>query len=152
MGIIDMETTINIHTDILEKIQAAARTGGVSCSGLIILLFKKVMEDMPGPGKQGRRIRYQRRGKQEDWFMFHLQLREDEYEYLLDLRKLLKMSVSLILAYAVKKYLAALSKKDYTDNYQFRNYVVSREIFHNVICWRFIWGFPPDIEQLIKFT
>jgi hypothetical protein len=147
-----METTINIHIDILGKIRAAALSGGVSCSGLIILLIKKVMDDMPDTGRPGRMVRYQDRAQPEEWLTFHLQLREDDYEYLLDLRKLCKMSVSLILAYAVKKYCAAVSNKDVTDNYlnQYRNYLVIREIYHGIICWRFCWGFPPHLEEIIN--
>jgi hypothetical protein len=83
-----------------------------------------------------------------DWRTFHLTVREDDYEFLLDLRKLMKMSVSRILAYAVKRYLRGL-KKNITDNNRFFNYTVLREIIDGVICWRFFWGFPRGIAKLL---
>jgi hypothetical protein len=96
----------------------------------------------------GRRVKYQERQRPEEWLTFHLQVREDEYEYLLDLRKLCKMSVSLLLAYAVRKYLGRVLETIGTDNYQFKNYLIIRDIFNGVICWRLFWGFPPHLDQL----
>jgi hypothetical protein len=118
---------------------------------------KKIMDDGTVQVSLGRMVRYQKRGSRAAWHAFHLRLREDEYEYLLDLRKLLKMSVSLILAYAVKKYLDKLlvffqkakPGKCLTDNNCFMNYVIIKEEIQGVISWRLLWGFPPDIAGII---
>jgi hypothetical protein len=142
-----MDTTINVRRDVLVKITRAARSRGISRSDMIILLFKKVMEDMSDPDSAGVMIRYQERRRPENWHRFHLWLREDEYEYVLDLRKLLKMSASLILASAVKKYLKK-KIKNLTDNYRIRNYVVIREFIDGLNCWKFIWGFPPSLANV----
>jgi hypothetical protein len=144
-----METTLNIRTDITEKINIAARSRAISRSEMIVILIKKVMIDISDPGRMGRLVRYQERCRPEEWHTFHLQVREDDYEYFLDLRKLLKMSVSLILAYAVEKFLSRLLKTNSTDNNRFRNYIIIREIVDDIICWKFIWGFPPNIENYI---
>src|SRR5271157_4741403 len=103
-----METTINVHSEILDKISIAARARDISRSEMIITLIKKGMIDIADPGRLGNLVRYQKRGRPEDWHVFHIKLRADDYEYLLDLRKLLKMSVSLILAVMVKKYLGEM--------------------------------------------
>ncbi len=143
-----METTLNIHVDILNKISRAAQSYGTSRSELITTLIKKLMDDIIDPGCLGTMVRYQKRSDPDNWHAFHLQIRADDYEYFLDLRKLLKMSVSLILAYAVNKYLG--KQKTYnTDNYLYKHYAISKEIINNVICWKFIWGFPPDILELL---
>ncbi len=143
-----METTLNMRADIMERIGIEARKSGISRSKIAIFLLKQAMEDVNNPEPLGKLVRYQTRRRPEEWHEFHLRLREDEYEYLQDLRKFLKMSVSLILSIAVQKYLTKSSKK-ITDNYRFRNYVLIKEIFNNIISWRIIWGFPPDLEKLL---
>ena len=144
-----METTINIRTDILEKIILAAHSKGISRSELIVVLIKNVMDTISDPERMGRLIQYQERRSQDEWHTFHWCVREDEYEYFLDLKKLLKMSLSLIVAYAVEKFLDKIMKGNITDNNRYRNYVIIREFIDNIICWRFIWGFPPNLEKFL---
>ena len=144
-----METTLNIRTDISEKIALAARLKGISRSEMIAILIKKVMDDISDPGRMGKMVQYQNRRNPDEWHTFHLQVREDDYEYFLDLRKLVKMSVSLILAYAVEKFLDKLLKNNNTDNNRYRNYIIIKDVIDNIICWKFIWGFPPNIEKII---
>ena len=133
----------------MAQINRAALALGMSRSKTIILMLKQVMKNIPDPGRMGRLVQYQPRSSRENWHRFHIQLRIDDYEYLLDLRKLLKMSVSSILAYALEKYgnKVILSKK--TDNYRYINYMIMREVIDGIICWRFIWGFPSRIERLL---
>ena len=147
-----METTMNIRLDILEKIKEAAIAKGISCSRMISILMQKVMGEDIQYVRMGRLVQYQKRCRKEDWRKFHVKLRGDEYEYFHDLKKILKMSVSLILAYAVRRYLLDVINEKSTDNYRnfFRNYVVIREIIDNIVCWKHFWGYPPHIEQHIK--
>jgi hypothetical protein len=144
-----METTINIHVNILKKITRAAKSSGSSRSQIITILIKKAMDDISNPARMGRMVRYQKRRRPDEWHTFHLQLRIDDYEYFQDLRKLLKMSISLILAYAVKKFLTRLLKTKNTDNNRYKNYIVLRETIDDIISWRFIWGFPPNLKSLL---
>ncbi len=146
-----METTLNIHVDIYKLINSAATAKGISRSELIVVLLKMVMDDIENPSTFGKLVQYQKKCMPDKWRTFHVSLREDDYEYFLDLRKLLKMSVSLILAYAVRKYLKKLINKDTTDNYQIRNYVLAKMVIDNTVCWKLIWGYPPDIEKFITF-
>ncbi len=142
-----METTLNMHIDVLEKITRAAQKRGISRSKLIVQLIKNVMHDIPDPGRMGRLVKYQERSRPENWHTFHIHLRIDDYEYLLDLRKLLKMSVSSILVYAVETYLGKLMNTKGTDNNRYKNYIIMRELIDDIICWKFIWGFPPNLEK-----
>jgi hypothetical protein len=144
-----LETTLNIRIDILKRIFAAARTKRISRSEMIIILMKRVMDDVSNRGRIGKMVQYQERRRPEEWQKFHLSVREDEYEYLLDLRKILKMSASLILADAVEKFLDKLINGSITDNNRYRNYIMARELIDGITCWRFIWGFPPNLEKLI---
>jgi hypothetical protein len=144
-----METTLNVHAETLKQISAAARTGGISRSRVIMYLMKRVMDDISKPDYPGRMVRYQKKGSPGDWHIFHLQVKEDDYEYLLDLRRLLKMSVSLILAGAVKKYLDEQKSKNFTDNCLFKDYVLVMDTINGVICWKLIWGFPPGMKNIL---
>jgi hypothetical protein len=145
-----METTINVRTDILKKITLAAQKQDISCSEMIIVLIKKIMDDISDPGRIGKMVAYQKRRRPEQWHKFHLCAREDEYEYLLDLKKLLKKSASLIVACAADKFLDKPIISNNTDNYRYRNYLIIREIIDNIISWRLFWGFPPNLEKLLN--
>ena len=144
-----METTLNIRADILEQIARMAQAQSISCSEMIALLIQKATADIANPGRIGRMVKYQSRRTSPEWRVFHVQVREDMYEYWLDLRRLLKMSVSLILAYEVKKFLYKLMKNNSTDNYRYKNYIIMQEIIDSVIIWKFIWGYPPNLEKLL---
>ena len=146
-----METTINIRTDILEQITSAAQAQSISCSELIALLIQKASADIANPGRIGSMVQYQGRRSSYDWCIFHVQVREDVYEYWLDLRKLLKMSVSLILAYAVKRFLGKPKIMTTTDNYLCKHYIIMKEVIDTVIVWKFIWGFPPNLGKLFNY-
>jgi hypothetical protein len=149
-----IKTTLNIEVLSLRLITRAAKRAGVSRSGIIISLLKKVMDDTEAGVKCGKRIRYQKRRDAGEWNICHLVLRPDEYEYFLDLRKLLKMSLSHILARAIKKFLNTKNKMNPTptsilkDNYLYKNYVLGREVVDGLICWKLIWGFPSNKEIL----
>ena len=147
-----METTLNIHKNVLEKISAAAILKGISCSAIIGMLLQKVMNENTQSVLMGKLIRYQKRCRPDSWHTFHVTYRDDEYEYYLDMKKFRKMSVSYILAYAVNKYLREIIKGDDTDNYRhhFKNYTVVQEYFDTIPSWKLIWGYPLHIEQHIR--
>lgn len=107
------------------------------------------MEDITEPVRIGKMVQYQSRRNPDEWHAFHVNLRMDDYEYFMDMKKLLKMSISLMLANAVEKYLNEILTKKLSDNYQFKNYTVIKEIIDNIIIWKFIWGFPRNIGRLI---
>ncbi len=145
-----MRTTLNIRVDMLQKIVKAARSNGVSSSEMIFLLIKRVTVDMENPAGIGKMVRYQKRRNPEDWHVFHVKVREDMYEYWLDLRKLLKMSVSLILANAVERFLRKPLKIKRSDNYLCTSYFIMKDIIGSAIIWKFIWGCPPNLGKLLN--
>ena len=140
-----MDTTLHIRIEILEQITRAADYYNVSRSQVIALLMKKVADETVRPCRIGRKVKYQTRRLSGEWRKIHVQFREDAYEYCLDLRKLLKMSVSFILAYAVEKYLEKLMTQKTPDNYRFTSYIIAKEVIDSVKIWKFIWGMPPDL-------
>src|SRR4030042_5850226 len=111
-----MNTTLNVRTVILQEITRAAQAEGITCSEMIVILLKKAMRDINTPDCMGRLVQYQARRRREEWTITHVRWRGDDYEYFQDMRKLLKMSVSLLLAPEVKKYLVKTCKVHKSDN------------------------------------
>ncbi|MFC1669377.1 hypothetical protein ACFL20_03240 [Spirochaetota bacterium] len=147
-----IETTININTSVLNDIILASDKRGKSKSETIVMLLKMVMKDNGIKAKINKSVKYQVKEEKDNWHKLHIYLGENDYEYFLDLRKLLKMSVSNIVAYAVKKFLHCLLKNNITDNYQFTNYILTKNTIDGVIFWQLFWGVPNKIEELLKYS
>lgn len=144
-----IETTIYVHNSILNKLVEGAAVTRKSINSIIKLLIQRIMRDNQRMIKRNSRIKYQERDLKENWHRIHVVLNEYEYEYCLDLRKFLKMSVSFFLAYAVLRYLDELLKnKIGTDNYYYKNYFFIKKTFDGTICWQIYWGIPPDLTAL----
>ncbi|GEM_PF-3445221 len=58
---------------------------------MIILIIKKVMNDIPNTTPIGKMVQYQKEREPEEWHTFHVRILMDDYEYFLDPRKLFKM-------------------------------------------------------------
>ena len=146
-----VETTININFDILGIIDLLARKWGESRTKVIIYLLKRVMFKHTKQVNINSSVKYQEKDSEGGWHKFHIQLKNDEYEYFIDLRKLLKKSVSAILAYAAKKYIEDVMREGFTDNYPFMNYVVAKEVIGDIICWRFCWGISESVAESLTY-
>ncbi len=141
-----METTLYIHRAIMEKITYAAHARKISRSDLMRTLIKIILEKHAFyQPNMGTLVRYQEKCHPDEWHRFHITLREDEYEYCLDLRKFLKMSLSRILALAVNRYIDNMHDEYFTDNNRFINYVIVKEVARSLICWKLYWGYTPHI-------
>ncbi len=146
-----MRTTLNIQLEIYQKLVIAARLNGISNSEMISFLIKKAVSQGLTPGQLGRPVRYQSKRLPGTWKVIHAKFREDDYEYFLDLRKLLKMSVSLILANSVNLILDNGSIKENIDNYYFQNYIIIKDFIDNIVVWKIIWGYPKNLESHIRW-
>jgi hypothetical protein len=145
-----IETTIYVHKQILEMLNNGAETTDRTRKSIIKLLMQRVMKDNQKMLKSNSRIKYQRSDEKENWHRLHVIVNEYEYEYYLDMRKFYKMSVSLILAFAVKRYLndiinELLIGNNNTDNYLYRNYVFIKETIDGIVCWQIYWGIPQKL-------
>ena len=141
-----IETTLNINIETLEKINKISGVYKISRNKVIKNLLKKVMSKELNNFSLNKCVKYQNSDHKENWHKFHIILDVDEYEFFIDLRKFLKMSVSAIVAYAVKKYYKEIMKVKKADNYLFKNYVVIKEMINNVISWKIYWGWPGERE------
>jgi hypothetical protein len=144
-----IETTLHVHKSILERLDIGADVSGRSRTSIIKHLIQRIMKDNHRMIKTYSRVQYQERDVRENWSRINIVFNEYEYEYCQDLRKFFKMSISLILAYAVLRYLDDLMKSNIsTDKYFYRNYLFIRKIMDNVICWQLYWGIPPKFTDI----
>lgn len=70
------------------------------------------------------------------------------------MRNFFRCSVSLLVAYAVNKYLdkyiLSILRKVKAfggDNYRFDNYILTKNLFDSSICWTIYWGDPPNAND-----
>ena len=145
-----IETTINIHVGMIDKINQISKIYKISRNKVIKDLLKKVMEKDLNNFSFNKCVKYQDSDSKENWHKFHILLDTDEYEFFIDLRKFFKMSVSAIVAYAVKKYYREMLKFKSTDNYLFKNYIIIKEVINNVVTWKIYWGWPEKIEKILS--
>ena len=152
-AVMPIETTMHVHTSILEILTYGEEMTGRPIKVIIKLLMQRIMDDNHKLLKAYRRVKYQERDKEKNWRRVHIVLNEYEYEYYLDMRKFYKMSVSFILAYAVMKYLnelvnELLDRNKNTDNYLYSNYIFIKETVDGIICWKTYWGIPQKLPRL----
>ena len=145
-----IDTTLHVHKSILETLNKSAEASGRARTLIIKLLMQRVMNNSQKMIKSYSRIQYQGRDVKDNWHRLHIALNECEYEYYLDMRKFYKMSVSFILAYAVRRYLneiinKLMDKNFNGDNYLYKNYVFMKFTIDEIICWRIYWGIHPQI-------
>ena len=134
-----IKTTININKGIMSKLDHASQLLHTSRINIIRILLKKYAEHnqqvvMFSP------VKYQKRDNPNNWQPFHLYLREDEYEYCNDFRKVYKKSLSLIISEAIIEFLNSFIMKMNNpiiiniDSYRLKNYIFStkKKRWHNL--------------------
>ncbi|MBP7737304.1 MAG: hypothetical protein KA369_15095 [Spirochaetes bacterium] len=149
----EIQTTINMSKRTMDELNQASITLQLSRTNIIRLLIKQFLEDQNEVEILKSPVKYQERDSVSQWAKFHITLREDEYELCLDLRKVYKMSLSLIIALAISKYLKNIhflinhkSTEEITDNYLFHNYYFSFNLKNGVRKIQIYWGFTnPEI-------
>ncbi len=148
----NIDTTINIKEEILEKIDEASKDCSISRSRLISLLLKKVISEKTNDKNRFARIKYQKRDKKASWKRPHVFLEYDLYEKCIDMRKLKKMSVSFIVSVAFKLYFAQVIeelKNGCESDVSNRNYVCIGKRKGRLFSYTVFWDYPPE-DELIK--
>jgi hypothetical protein len=116
-----IQTTANIEYSVYEKIIEASSDSGIPVKKLVHVIFRILIAEKPLPAEFFSTVKYQRRPEGVKWKCFHLELDEAVYESAIDMRKLMKRSVSFLLDLGVGIYLdRALREIDegvVADNY-----------------------------------
>ncbi len=150
-----IKTTINIQKGIMYKLDHASNMLHLSRMNIIRILLKKYSEHNHQVVMFSA-VKYQKRDNPSNWHTFHLYLREDEYEYCNDFRKIYKKTLSLIISDAVKQFINLIIMKmknsiiENIDSYRLMNYIFSRRIKNGIIYNINFWGLPAT-ETLMRY-
>lgn len=144
-----IRTTVNLSKDLLEKLESASFSQKMTKTALVSALLNYLMDKNTLHMTAWSGVKYQKRTRHVKWRRVHISPRCDEYEFFLDSRKVCKMSVSFLIAFAIENYLDILMKlmAGDKDNYRYHNYAMSPIIIDDIVCWLFCWGIPPGIIQ-----
>ncbi len=148
-----IDTTINIKQEVLEKIDECAAQFSISRSQLVSLLINSMIKENHTDKNRFTRVKYQKRDENTTWKRPHLMFEQDMYEKCIDIRKLLKLSVSFIVLVAFNRYIdkvvSGLMNGVNTDN-NAQNYICIGRKSRGIYSYVIFWDFPPE-KELIKF-
>ena len=163
-----IKTTLNLHKDIKNIIEDTSYILEISRTRVILMLLKKLIKESKINMLYAKGLKYQDSDDPDNWETFHISYRQDEYDLFNDLKKIHNCSVSYLVSYAVRKFLAGLISKDSLlsdnkkmhtrkkllknmgDNYRFNSYIFVREVISGVISWRIFWGLPPNLSEILQ--
>ncbi|MCP4136803.1 MAG: hypothetical protein GY754_37885 [bacterium] len=153
-----VDTTININRELLEEVEAAAKLLKMSRSDVVILLLNRVMEKKEISLEVFKQIKYQFRDLASNWKRIHVYPEVERYEMMLDMRKIFKRSVSLIIATAINEYLdllvkelSATEKPEKSDSYPSDYLFLARDSC-GIQKFVIYWGFPEEAHLEQYFT
>lgn len=139
-----IRTTINIDAEVYRRLKDEAAKRGVDLEDVIIALMRYYSKKYRRELVAWDAVRYQERMDNGSRECVHVSWFGGEYEFLIDLRKVHKKSVSYLIAEAVLTLLdnISLNFDHYLDNYQHQTYTIAKFSIQNVIGCLFLWGTP----------
>ena len=146
-----MRTTININKDLRSRLIDTADMLHISSNELIAKLVHSVISINNFEMNTSRGVRYQNRDPEKNWETHHVTMDQHLYDASLDFRKFFKVSVSLLISFAILNFLDVLVKKllnanknDHkVDNYPL-NYIAISKMFDDIQGFIVIWGIPEE--------
>lgn len=153
-----IKTTINILKTLDCRMNTVCEKTGVTKNYLIMQLLKKIIKAHRKKKDDeliiiAKGVKYQpRQPDKTNWKKLHVLFLNGDYEYALDLKKLNKMSVSYLLAEAIRKYLTKIERcilKDSQNMYYCPyEYMIEYDVVEEISCWKMYWGMP--LSSLMK--
>ena len=135
-----IETTVNISQKNREILYKSSEQTKLSKNDLIKKLIIKFLNHNLENYADQKRIQYQKRNNREIWKSVHIWLTPELYDKCQDLRRIHKLSISHIVAIAIKKYLKEILSGQY-DNY-LRTYMFISFIHYNCPIFIITWDYP----------
>ncbi|MGB4270644.1 MAG: hypothetical protein WBK20_15885 [Spirochaetota bacterium] len=161
----DFETTTCISLTNLAILNEYAEKLSLPLRSLILYMIMYAAKKEKYKAIAFKQIKYRKRDKNNPWKRVHLVLYQSEYEFLLDIRKLWKMSLARAIEFCVDnvlyeffEYFEKRLKEINTDNYPYNlpSYYENRSYtfdFHRekgIHCLKFYWGPPPEMLKRRK--
>ncbi|MEJ5362868.1 MAG: hypothetical protein WBK20_06570 [Spirochaetota bacterium] len=144
----EFETTTCIVPEYHELLLTYAKRCDLPVSKFVISLINYAASLEKKKKKPFKNIRYRKRSGKE-WERMHLCLSFHEYEFLLDMKKLWKMSVALLIEFCIEnvleEFVEALLKEEHPYSYRFMHYTFDFSSVYGMPSYRCIWGLPPEI-------
>lgn len=139
-----IRTTINLKKEIHQKLKEVAERKGVEIEDIIIVVMRYFSIKFRKQIIAGQAVQYQNRDEEACWEKVHVNWFGEEYEFLIDLRKIHKKSVSRLIAEAIDHYIEHIwSFYDMIfDNSFLQHYVIAKIDKQNVIGCLILWGYP----------
>lgn len=105
------QTSFNMHRLLYIKLAKASNRTGMSMHDLVVQMMYQYAKDHKKMQVEEGTVQYQRHKAVGGWHKFRVALFKKDYELFTDMRKVMKKSVSLLVALAIKKYLASIITK-----------------------------------------
>ena len=146
-----MRTTININYDVLERLKDSSEVLDLSSHDLIAMLMNIVISKNNLCATSFKGVRYQDDDPGKNWCKHHVWFDHQVYELGLDFRKFFKVSVSLLISFAIVNFLDELVEKMLNsnlnncmvDNYP-ANYITIAKMFDDIKGFIVLWGIPEE--------
>lgn len=148
----NIRTTINIRSTILDILDELSDETGLSRTKIIHFLLEKAKDDRHSALNFNSAVKYQVKAASEEWHKFHISFNSGFYELCIDLRKLYKLSLSHILALAVLKYKHLLVDKKTIkkgDKYPQNSFLFIKQELKDAVIFIHTWGIPEKIPDYI---
>ena len=143
----NVQTSINIDDASYCKLSDASLRAGCSRSRMISSLLGYAERTGRCRGGAFGTVKYNRKPPGGVWRCLHVSVRPEECEFFSDLKKVMKLSVSCIVCWAIRELLDDMLDNvgNDTDNYRVNSYsaysATLGNVFHLVLCW----GIPPHL-------
>ncbi len=156
----DFETTTCISIINLNVLKEYSKKLGLPLHSFIVYLIMYAAKKEKRAYRAFKQIKYRKRNKDNPWKRVHLVLYQSEYEFLLDVKKLWKMSLAHIIEFCTEnvlieffeyfeKRLKEINTDNYPDNllsyYENRSYTFDFHREKGIHCLKFHWGPPPEL-------
>ncbi|MEJ5361612.1 MAG: hypothetical protein WHV26_06065 [Spirochaetota bacterium] len=150
------ETTTCVSLNNMVLLDIYAKRLNISIRSLVVYLLMFAAKNEKKRPVAFKRISYRKRKKDEKWKRLHLVLYQSEYEFILDVKKLWKMSLALCIEFCLENVLHEFiefvlnnEKRKDTDNYLYyyrnRSYTFDFYQEKGIHCCKFYWGPPPQL-------
>ncbi|MGB4268302.1 MAG: hypothetical protein WBK20_03885 [Spirochaetota bacterium] len=152
------ETTTCISQNHLAILQAYSQKLSIPLRTLIVYMVMYAAKKEKRKYIAFKRIAYRKRNNENSWRRVHLVLYQSEYEFLLDVKKLWKMSLAHVIEFCTEnvldefflyfqKRLKEINTDNYPENllsyYENRSYTFDFYKEKGIHCLKFYWGPPP---------
>jgi len=135
------QTSFYMHIVNYVKLARASQRTGQSMRYLVSQVMYNYAKDHKKMQIEEGLVKYQTSDRREKWKTLRIILKRDDYELFTDMRKVMKKSVSYLVALAIKKYLDKIVGKILKDSFNYTSIVYDSAgvRVNEVRCWILLW-------------